>query len=116
MSFTQAISVGFKKYAEFTGVASRSEYWWWVLFTVLVSLALSALWDALGVVWSFAVLLPSLAVGVRRLRDAGYRWTWLFISLVPLVGAIVLIVFLTQPSKGLVVDEDVTPGRVPPEV
>lgn len=114
MSFGQAITTVFRKYAEFTGVATRSEYWWWFLFTVLVSLATGAIWDGLSVAWSIAVLLPSLAVGVRRLRDAGYHWGWLFISLVPIVGLIILIVFLTQPSKAQEVEQPL--GRLEPEV
>jgi uncharacterized membrane protein YhaH (DUF805 family) len=109
MSFVQAISTVFKKYADFTGVARRSEYWWWVLFSVLVSLVLTGIDSAinngsggigfLSLIWSLATLLPSLAVGVRRLRDAGYGWGFLFLALIPLVGAIALIVMLAQPTK-----------------
>ena len=114
MSFGQSITTVFRKYAEFSGVASRSEYWWFALFSVLVSLATGALWDGLSVAWGIAVLLPSLAVSVRRLRDAGYHWGWLFLALLPLIGAVILIVFLSQPSRVAPVIE--IPGRVPPEV
>ena len=106
MSFGQSISTVFRKYADFKGVASRSEYWWWILFVVLVGIAAGAIWDGLNAAWNIAVLLPSLAVGVRRLRDAGYHWGWIFLSLVPIIGGIVLIVFLTQPSKPTVVEAD----------
>ncbi len=106
MSFGQSISIVFRKYADFKGVASRSEYWWWILFVVLVGIATGAIWDGLNVAWNIAVLLPTLAVGVRRLRDAGYHWGWIFLGLVPLVGGIVLIVFFTQPSKPTVVESD----------
>ena len=99
MSFTEAIKTGFKKYTDFQGVATRPEYWWWILFTVLVGLATTAIWDGLGTAWNIAVLLPTIAVGVRRLRDAGYHWAWMFLGLVPIVGGIVLIVFFTQPTK-----------------
>jgi uncharacterized membrane protein YhaH (DUF805 family) len=114
VNFGQAISSGFRNYAVFTGRASRSEYWWWILFVVLIGLATAAIWDDLGTAWNIAVLLPSLGLGVRRLRDAGYRWGWIFLSLVPIVGSIVLIVFLTQPSKP--VKNDVPQGRVEPEL
>jgi uncharacterized membrane protein YhaH (DUF805 family) len=114
VSFGQAISSGFRNYAVFSGRASRSEYWWWILFVVLVGLATGAIWDGLGTAWNIAVLLPSLGLGVRRLRDAGYHWGWIFLSLVPIVGSIVLIVFLTQPSKP--VENDVPQGRVEPEL
>ena len=49
--------------------------------------------------WPYTLLLPGLAVLVRRLRDAGYAWPWVLIGLVPLAGVIILLVFLCQPSK-----------------
>jgi len=106
MNFGQAISSGFRNYAEFRGTASRSEYWWWTLFVVLVSIALSIIdrstgQDGVGVLsslWSLGTLLPSFALAVRRLRDAGYSWAFLFLFFVPFVGGIILIVFLCQPS------------------
>lgn len=116
MTFGQSITTVFRKYAEFSGVASRSEYWWWFLFSVIVSLATGALWDGLSIAWSVAILLPSLAVAVRRLRDAGYHWGWLFLLLVPLIGTIVVIVFLVQPSKTSQPVADMPLGRVEPEV
>lgn len=100
MSFGNAISTVFRKYAEFQGRATRSEFWWFALFATLVSLALGAIWDDLSVAWGFAVLLPSLAVSVRRLRDAGYAWPMIFLGLIPLVGLIILIVLYSQPSIG----------------
>jgi uncharacterized membrane protein YhaH (DUF805 family) len=122
MTFFQSIKTVFTKYAEFTGRASRSEFWWFTLFSTLVSAALNALSVPMYSVmytgmlhdgpmftggyssfsfaglWSIAVLLPSLAVTVRRLRDAGHSWTNLFWILLPLAGLIVLIVLLCQPS------------------
>jgi uncharacterized membrane protein YhaH (DUF805 family) len=110
LSFGDAIVTVFRKYAEFTGRASRSEFWWFALFSFLVSSALGALnvWTTEGVisigsslasVWSIAVLVPSLAVAVRRLRDAGHAWTELFWLLLPIVGLIVLIVRWCDPSR-----------------
>ena len=109
MTFQESIVTVFRKYAEFTGRAGRPEFWWFVLFTTLVSSALSAFnvftpdgtvyfGSSLSGVWSIAVLLPSLAVTVRRLRDAGRRWTELFWLLLPIAGLIVLIVHLCDPS------------------
>ncbi len=112
MSFPQSIRVGFRRYAEFSGTASRSEFWWWIVFTVLVAAALAALpgptlgsLDATALsaptltpVWQLAVLLPTLAVAVRRLRDAGSSWGHLFWIFLPVVGAIVLAVLCSQPS------------------
>lgn len=110
MSFGDAIAVVFRKYAEFTGRARRPEFWWWVLFTSLVSAAINAfavvrvgdvvtVGGVLSGVWGVAVLVPSLAVTVRRLRDSGYGWANLFWMLLPLAGLIVLIVLLAQPTR-----------------
>lgn len=105
VGFGEAISRVFKKYVEFGGVAGRSEYWWFTLFVVLVSSAASVLdlvigtGGTLNVLVGLGLVLPHLAVGVRRLRDAGYHWAFLFVALVPFAGPIVLIVLLAGPSK-----------------
>ncbi|HEX7834769.1 MAG TPA: DUF805 domain-containing protein [Pseudolysinimonas sp.] len=112
MSFGDAITTVFRKYAEFTGRASRSEFWWFVLFSTLVNAALGTLnfatpdgvvvvsvGSSLAGLWSVAVLLPTLAVSVRRLRDAGQQWTELFWILLPIAGLIVLIVRFCEPSR-----------------
>ncbi len=118
MTFFESIKTVFAKYADFTGRATRPEFWWFTLFSTIVSWALGSLnittslnafsdnptttsimvGSSLAGLWSIAVLLPSLAVGVRRLRDAGYRWTQLWWILLPIVGIIVLIIRFTEPS------------------
>jgi uncharacterized membrane protein YhaH (DUF805 family) len=113
MSFGEAIQTVVRKYAEFTGRATRSEFWWWALFNLLVAAALNFfnvirigdnayLGSLLAGLWGVAVLLPNLAVTVRRLRDAGYGWGHLFWILVPIAGIFVLITFLAQPTKPVV--------------
>lgn len=112
MTFTQSISTVFHKYAEFRGTATRSEFWWWILFTTLVDAALSSLtaWNStlhgiypvgsnLTGLWAIAVLLPTLAVTVRRLRAAGHPWGHVFWILLPIAGLIVLIVLCAQPDR-----------------
>ncbi|MBW4033059.1 MAG: DUF805 domain-containing protein [Acidobacteria bacterium] len=110
MTFGAAITTVFTKYADFTGRATRPEFWWFVLFSALVSSALNALnfatpqgvisiGSSLAGLWSLGVLLPTLAVSVRRLRDAGRSWAELFWILLPLAGLIVLIVRLCEPSR-----------------
>ena len=99
MTFGTAIATGFRKYADFSGVAGRPEFWWFNLFLVLGSFVAGALFDSLSGVWFFATVLPYLAVGVRRLRDAGLPWGLIFIGLLPGLGAIVLIVLWLQPTK-----------------
>lgn len=99
MTFGTAIATGFRKYADFSGVAGRPEFWWFNLFLVLGSFVSGALFEPLSGVWFFATLLPYLAVGVRRLRDAGLPWGLIFIGLVPGLGTIVMIVLWLQPTK-----------------
>ena len=104
MSFTDAIRDGFSKYGTFSGRSSRSAYWWWYLFGILVLVVSLAIDYALGaggilyVLVALAMLLPNLAVLVRRLHDAGHSGWWLLIGLLPLIGAIVLLVFTLQGS------------------
>jgi uncharacterized membrane protein YhaH (DUF805 family) len=104
MNFADAIKNGFKKYVQFRGVASRSEYWYWVLFTFLVSVVLGtidavmaagsleqqatdpfAMSGTLGNIASLVFLLPNLTVGVRRMRDAGFSAWFLLLSVLPLI-------------------------------
>ncbi len=92
------------KYACFEGKATRPEFWWFALFNFLVSCVLMGIGHALGITWlssiySLAVLIPGLAVGARRLHDINKSGWWQLIALIPLIGAIVLIVFWAQKSS-----------------
>ena len=99
MTFGESIKTCFSKYADFNGRATRSEFWWWALFVLLVSAAVGIISEVLSGVFSLAVLLPYLAVGARRLHDTD-RSGWLqLIALIPLVGWIVLIVWFAQEAK-----------------
>ena len=108
MTFQESIRVCFSKYADFSGRASRSEYWWFVLFIVLVSLAASIVSNTVSALFTLATLLPSLAAASRRLHDTGRSGWWQLVCLVPLVGLIVLIVFLAQEGRST----DVAPTSV----
>jgi uncharacterized membrane protein YhaH (DUF805 family) len=99
VTFGEAISDGLSKYVQFSGRSSRSAYWWFVLFSILVYIATSIVGAAINVrllrgLALLAFFLPSLAVLVRRLHDTDRSGWWVFISLVPVIGYIVLIVFL----------------------
>lgn len=105
-SFGEAVRLFLQKYAVFSGRANRPEFWYAVLFMVLLSIAAAVL-DALtvgleasvqpfGIVTSLAVLIPSISVGVRRLHDTDRSGWWYLLSFVPLVGWIILIVFWCQ--------------------
>lgn len=99
MTFQESIKVCFSKYADFTGRASRSEYWWFVLFLMLVSVALSYVSPTASALFSIGTLLPAIAAATRRLHDTNRSGWWQLIVLVPLVGTIILIVFLAQEGK-----------------
>lgn len=99
MTFGQSISTCFSKYATFNGRASRSEYWWFILFTFLVSVALGMVSDTLSGLFSLAVLLPSLAVGARRLHDTDRSGWFLLLSLIPLIGWIILVIWFIQEGR-----------------
>ncbi len=94
-----------KKYFVLKGRARRSEYWMFVLVNLLISIALTAVdaviinalnvpFGILSAVYTIGILCPSFCVGVRRLHDTGRSAWWLLIALVPLIGAIVLLVFM----------------------
>jgi uncharacterized membrane protein YhaH (DUF805 family) len=100
-----------KNYANFEGRARRKEYWMFFLFNVLIAIVLgivdgvlgmktSSGFGILGTLYSLAVLVPGIAVGVRRLHDTDKSGWWMLIALIPLLGAIVLIVFLATEGNG----------------
>lgn len=108
MGFADAVRSVFSKYATFSGRARRAEYWWFALFNVLVSLALQildmaifgmrsmgpdagmGLPNVLGGLFSLAILVPSVAVWVRRLHDVGRSGWWWLLALIPVIGWIIL--------------------------
>ena len=99
MNFQESIQACFTKYADFKGRASRSEYWWFVLFIVLVSLGTSMVGHLLSGLFSLATLLPSIAVATRRLHDTDRSGWWQLIALIPVVGWFIMRYWLVQPSK-----------------
>ena len=105
MGFGDAIKTCFRKYAVFRGRARRPEYWWWTLFNLLLSIALALVDlaiagingpEVLSNLSNLALFLPSLAVGVRRLHDTDRSGWWILLWLIPLIGWIIIIVFLCQ--------------------
>ena len=100
-----------KNYFKFSGRATRSEYWYFVLFGLLFSLAAMLIDFSIGTfyieegigifssIYTLTILIPSLAVTVRRLHDTNRSAWWLLISLIPIIGLIVLTVFYCQDSK-----------------
>jgi uncharacterized membrane protein YhaH (DUF805 family) len=102
----------FKKYAVFTGRASRSEFWWWALASAIISAILDSIGQnvvngqptgtsPLGVAWGLATLVPGLAVAARRLHDVNLSAWLLLLAVIPLLGWIALIVMLAQRENPL---------------
>ncbi|MEM8744990.1 MAG: DUF805 domain-containing protein [Pseudomonadota bacterium] len=129
MTFTQAVKTGFSNYATFSGRAERPDFWWWVLFAIAVNLASNAI-DAyliapalglpsfgehsaqpLSLVVALALLLPGLAVSVRRLHDIDRSGWWILIAFIPIIGLIILIYWYVQP--GTAGENRFGPGRAP---
>jgi uncharacterized membrane protein YhaH (DUF805 family) len=98
----------FKKYAVFTGRARRKEYWMFTLFNFIVACVLGlfrlipvigGLFGILSIIYGLGMIIPALAVVVRRLHDTGRAWPFLFLALIPLVGWIIMLIFLVQDSS-----------------
>lgn len=105
MGFGEAIQSGFRNYANFRGRAARSEYWYWVLFAVLLALVARFIDYAIGfhtgagifsAIGGLAVLLPDIAVGARRLHDRDKSGWFLLLGLIPLIGSIILLVWFCR--------------------
>lgn len=121
ISFGGAVRRGFAKYATFAGRASRSEYWWWALFTTIVVLVLGIPALVFGLATSpdggatpgpagvpfllaaglfyLAVLVPTIALTVRRLHDAGLSGWLVLLGLIPSLGGLILLVFAVLPPS-----------------
>ena len=101
-SFTTAWQRSF----DFEGRSRRPAYWWFMLANFIVSLGLillSQLTNIFGWIYSIyalVVLLPTLSLSIRRLRDSGKHWAWIFIHLVPLIGSLWFFYLMCQPSAG----------------
>jgi uncharacterized membrane protein YhaH (DUF805 family) len=93
-----------QRYAKFDGRARRPEFWWFQLANAIVAIILdllgsvSSILSPIYVIYALAIIIPSVAVGIRRLHDTGRSGWWWLIALVPLVGPIVLLVFFVLDS------------------
>jgi uncharacterized membrane protein YhaH (DUF805 family) len=115
MSFGQAVSSFFSNYANFQGRTRRSGYWWVVLFLVVISAVLwfvdlqlfAGVWPQdlldqgsgpISIVFGLAIIVPVIALGVRRLHDTNRSGWWVLLGFIPLIGSIVLFVFYVLDS------------------
>ena len=109
--FIDAIKKGFRGYVVWNARSTRSEYWWWSLFAVIVAIVASVIDTAIfssdmtmgigpvGGIVTLALFLPGLSVWIRRLHDTDRTGWWVWIMLIPILGAIVSLIFVLLPSK-----------------
>ncbi|MDO8902507.1 MAG: DUF805 domain-containing protein [Phenylobacterium sp.] len=103
----EAVRYGLKNYANFQGRTARPTFWWWVLSIFLFGLAVGVVdtmlfgrgdFQPLSALAGLALIVPNLAMGVRRLHDTGRTGWWVLIALIPILGFLVLLFFYVQPS------------------
>lgn len=109
VSFSQAVRMAFDSYCRFQGRSSRSEYWWWVLFVAILSFCIGIIEGILGFsmtavqttsgILSLVLFLPGLGLSVRRLHDIGKSGWWILLGFIPVVGAIILIIWFARNSE-----------------
>lgn len=95
MGFLEAIKTCFGKYATFSGRARRSEFWWFVLLNLILGCI-----PFIGMIWGLGVLIPSIAVGVRRLHDTGRSGWWYLLCLVPIANLVLIYFFICDSQPG----------------
>ncbi len=98
MDFVTAFKTCFAKFADFSGRASRSEYWWFVLAYVIVAIVTSLIHEYVYILAVLVFLIPMISAGVRRLHDIGKTGWLILLGLIPLVG-LVLLYFMVQPTQ-----------------
>ena len=103
VGFGEAVTLFFSNYTNFKARSTRSEYWYIWLFSFLVGILITVVQYATGLkflslIWSLATLLPGLGLSIRRMHDIGKSGWWILINLIPIVGAIIFIVFAATAS------------------
>ena len=106
VGFSEAIGLGFKNYINFSGRATRAEYWWWFLFIVVTGVVLAIIDGVTGIgvllnIFNLATLIPGLALGARRLHDIGKSGWWQLLWFAIIVGWIIMIVWYCKPGNQL---------------
>ena len=123
MGPVEAFTTGWRKSFDYKGKATRAEFWWFYLFNCIAyivyagikanpdygNFGLSTFGLIAGIIFNLASILislyflgqifPTLSISVRRLRDAGKHWTWIFITLIPFIGFVCYLILMYQPSK-----------------
>ncbi len=94
MDFVDAIKICIRKYIDGGGRASRSEFWYFVLYTLITQACLDTIYHPLAAAFGMAVSLPSISAAIRRLHDIDRVGYWLLIGMVPIIGWVALIIWL----------------------
>lgn len=106
MNIMQAVQTVLGNYANFDGRSGRAEFWWWILAYVLgyivigFVVGLLNLPSIIGTIYMLALIVPYIAVSIRRFHDIGKEAWWVILLFIPLVGLIIALIFLTKPSDG----------------
>ena len=101
----EAFTTAWRKSFTYGGRATRAEYWWFYLINIIIALVLGYVvmlaYEAFLVllpVYVIAQVFPTVSITIRRLRDAGKEWIWIFINLVPIIGGFWFLYLMVQPS------------------
>ena len=101
MTFFESIRTCFIKYADFKGCASRSEFWWFVLFGVICSCALKVIDEKLDIAFLIVTVLPNIAVSIRRLHDTNRSGWYILLGFIPILGWIISIMWYAEEGTNL---------------
>lgn len=101
MNFQNAVKICLTKFVDIKGRASRSEYWWFVLFAIIVNFIAYLINDNFQIIVSVILLVPLISVTVRRLHDSDTSGWWWFITFIPLIGGLIILYFMIiEGTKG----------------
>jgi uncharacterized membrane protein YhaH (DUF805 family) len=105
MDIMQSVKTVLNNYANFDGRSGRAEFWWWMLAYFIGAVVLSFLAGIIGTnilywIYVLALIVPNVAVAIRRFHDIGKEAWWVILLFIPLVNLIIALIFLTKPSDG----------------
>ena len=103
MNFIESLQICYKKFFDFSGRASKSEYWWFQLYNTILYILTFVFQNDLALLFSILVianLIPVFAAGVRRVHDSNKSGWWILISFVPIIGLYIIVLLITDGSKG----------------
>ena len=106
MDIMQAVKTVLNNYAQFDGRSGRAEFWWWVLAYIIGYILVTAVSQTLGMgsllgwLYWLALIVPNVAVAIRRFHDIGKEAWWAILLFIPLVNLVIALMFLTKPSDG----------------